>query len=309
MTPDEMERLIFQKTTKELVLYCMELRLLKKARFCGECNSSMKLYNYSRTCDECAWRCMTPKCKNYKKYFSVREYSLFENINVKLIDILRIIIKYSCWTSISIIERSMNISNKTIRKIINKIIELIENPDFQDNKLGGPGYIVQVDETMLNYKCKSHRGRSPNNKTNAICIIEFKDEIRRVFAKVIQDKKQETLIPIICSQVESNSVIWTDEHRSYSCLRNFGFIHDSVCHKFNFKTDEGVNTQAVESFNNCLKYEIKRRKGIITEKRENFLKEFCFYWNNKRNFLDSILNLIKVQLYLFFIFTNIFFFF
>jgi hypothetical protein len=31
-----------------------------------------------------------------------------------------------------------------------------------------------------------------------------------------------------------------------------------------------VNTQAVESFNNYLKLEIKRRKGIETEKEKNF---------------------------------------
>ncbi|KCZ74977.1 hypothetical protein H311_04052, partial [Anncaliia algerae PRA109] len=29
--------------------------------------------------------------------------------------------------------------------------------NFSNNKLGGPGKIIQVDETMLNYKCKSHR--------------------------------------------------------------------------------------------------------------------------------------------------------
>jgi hypothetical protein len=32
--------------------------------------------------------------------------------------------------------------------------------DFKNNKLGNGGKLVQVDETMLNYKCKSHRGRS-----------------------------------------------------------------------------------------------------------------------------------------------------
>ena len=34
--------------------------------------------------------------------------------------------------------------------------------------MGGPGKIVQIDETMLNYKAKSHRGRSPSNKTDSV---------------------------------------------------------------------------------------------------------------------------------------------
>ncbi|KCZ77920.1 hypothetical protein H311_01063, partial [Anncaliia algerae PRA109] len=36
----------------------------------------------------------------------------------------------------------------------------------------GPGSIVQIDETMMNFKCKSHRGRSTLNKTDALVIIE-----------------------------------------------------------------------------------------------------------------------------------------
>ncbi|KCZ79051.1 hypothetical protein H312_03560 [Anncaliia algerae PRA339] len=40
--------------------------------------------------------------------------------------------------------------------------------NFESNKLGGPGFVVQIDETMLNFKCKSHRGRTANNKTDAL---------------------------------------------------------------------------------------------------------------------------------------------
>lgn len=104
-------------------------------------------------------------------------------------------------------------------------------PNFVNNKLGGFGKIVQIDETMLNYKCKSHRGRSSENKTDALCIVEVGINIIRVFACTIPDKKSSTLIPIICSQVASNSTIWTDEHKSYKCLSSYNYIHDTVCHK------------------------------------------------------------------------------
>jgi hypothetical protein len=55
-----------------------------------------------------------------------------------------------------------------------------------------------------------------------------------------------------------------------------------------------VNTQAVESFNNALKLEIKRRKGIKTNDREKFLVEFCFYWNNRDEFAEAVFDLIKI---------------
>jgi transposase-like protein len=147
---------------------------------------------------------------------------------------------------------------------------------------------------MLNYKAKSHRGRSPSNHTDALCIVEAKRSITRVFAKTIPDKKASTLIPIICSQVADNSVIWTDEHRSYGRLNEFSYTHESVCHKYEFVNYEtGVNTQAVESFNNCLKLEIKKLKGVEVEKRDLFLKEVCFLFNNKGNVFDAVCGLIK----------------
>lgn len=41
-------------------------------------------------------------------------------------------------------------------------------PDFSLTELDGPGNVVQVDETMLNFKFNTRRGRSPTNKTGVI---------------------------------------------------------------------------------------------------------------------------------------------
>ncbi|KAG0431445.1 hypothetical protein DMUE_5559 [Dictyocoela muelleri] len=95
-------------------------------------------------------------------------------------------------------------------------------------------------------------------------------------------------------QVAPNSVIWTDEHSSYQNLNTYDYQHDIVCHKYNFINQvTGANTQAVVSFHNELKLEIKRRKGIKTSYRKTFLKEFCFYYNNRKKYLDAILRLLK----------------
>ncbi|KCZ82385.1 hypothetical protein H312_00043 [Anncaliia algerae PRA339] len=131
------------------------------------------------------------------------------------------------------IKINLNTSNATIAKVIKKLIGLIPQTDFFENKLGGPGCIVQMDKTMLNFKCKSHRGRSRENKTDSLCILEYNGNIKRIFAQIIRNKKQNTLIPIICRQVASGSIIWTDEHKNYQNLRFFNNIHDTVCHKMN----------------------------------------------------------------------------
>ncbi|KCZ78483.1 hypothetical protein H311_00483, partial [Anncaliia algerae PRA109] len=75
---------------------------------------------------------------------------------------------------------------------------------------------VQVDETMLNFKCKGHRGHSPENRTDALVIVECTIKIDRVFAKVIPNKEANTIVPIICENVAAGTTIFTDEHKSYS---------------------------------------------------------------------------------------------
>ena len=163
-----------------------------------------------------------------------------------------------------------------------------------DDKFGGYGNIVQIDETMLNYKCKSHRGRSSSNRTDALCIVEVRHGIKRAYACIIPNKESATLIPIIQKYVYSGSVIWTDEHRSYGKLKEL-FRHSTVCHKYEFINSlNGSNTQAVESFNNELKLQIKREKGIFTTNRNLFLKRFIFFFNNSENLLNACLCLIKV---------------
>jgi transposase-like protein len=95
-----------------------------------------------------------------------------------------------------------------------------------------------------------------------LCIVEFDSAISRAFACVIDDKKASTIIPIICDNVEKGSIIYADEHRSYSSLNYIGFSHSTVCNKYEFVNQENfVYTQAVESFNNEIKLEIKRKKA------------------------------------------------
>ncbi|KAG0437724.1 hypothetical protein DMUE_3528 [Dictyocoela muelleri] len=296
MKPIELQQKIEKMNNLEFVNFLFDNNYLNKEYFCLKCNHSCSLRCYKRNSDLYAWRCLNKNCINYKKYISIRVNSFFENLNLPLKEIFKIVLCYIARMPRYSIINFFNFSKKTILKTIDKIIDRIPDPDFSSDKMGGAGKIVQVDETMLNYKAKSHRGRSPSNKTDAICIIEFENNIKRVFATVIENKDEFTLVPIICSQVAANSIIWTDENRAYNNLKDFFNDHGTVCHKYSFiNYDNGVNTQAVECFNNLLKKEIKSRMGVKTEKRSDFLKEVCYYYNNKNDFMNKVLNLIKIS--------------
>ncbi|KCZ74196.1 hypothetical protein H311_04840, partial [Anncaliia algerae PRA109] len=74
------------------------------------------------------------------------------------------------------------------------------------------------------------------------------------------------------------------------------FVYHTVCHKHNFVDKlTQVHTQAIECFNNELKYEIKRRKGVKNNLRKNFLIEFIWFFNHRNDTFNSLLRLIKVN--------------
>lgn len=295
MTPDEFETTIIRSNRKDLVFLMMNNGFLQNEMKCSSCNNHMALVNYTKAIDVVAWRCMQKTCLKYKFYKSVRTSSFFEQFRIELSLILRIVIKYGVRQSLYSIKSSLDCCANTVNSILTALKIKIPKPNFSKNKLGGPGTVIEIDETMLNFKVKSHRGRAPINKTDALCIVECKNDIERVFACTIPNKLESTLVPLICTNVASNSTIWTDEHKSYCNLKNYNFTHGTVCHKYEFVNKvTGVSTQRVESFNNELKLEIKRRKGILTQCRESFLTEFCYYYNNRSNFFEAVLFLIKV---------------
>lgn len=290
-----MERGIYAETNETIIKKLQELNLIKKSERCKSCEFPLAINKYKKVIIGYAWRCSNRKCSMFKKCTSLLTSSFFESFNLNIKVVLAIIAKYAIKTPRMSIIDSFKISHTSVEKVIKVLIAKMERTDFSMNKLGGPGKIVQADETMLNYKCKSHRGRSAENKTDALCIVEVGDHVERAYVTCIEDATGATILPIICDQVHVGSTIYTDDAKVYKKLTKLGFIHRSVIHKYNFVDPvSGVHTQAVESFNNYLKHAIKTRKGVRTVDRPDFCKEMCFFFNNKKNVLQALLSLIKV---------------
>ena len=83
----------FREGTSALILYLKGIGLLKNQLKCNLCNNLLKFAKYSRNIDGHANRCMNNTCKNYKKYFSIRDKSIFEKFNLSLEICMKIIYK------------------------------------------------------------------------------------------------------------------------------------------------------------------------------------------------------------------------
>ena len=76
---------------------------------------------------------------------------------------------------------TISITKPTLRKLNVLLIAKMAAVNATARKLGGSERLVQADETMLNFKCKSHKGRSPENRTDAIYLSYFKYNIENKF--------------------------------------------------------------------------------------------------------------------------------
>jgi hypothetical protein len=88
---------------------------------------------------------------------------------------------------------AVDLKRNTVHKILSRFFDLITQTDFSNNKLCGPGVLVDVDETKFNYRIKSKKGRPPSNRTDSLCILEFVNNITRAYACLYQIKHQRYL--------------------------------------------------------------------------------------------------------------------
>ena len=141
-----------------------------------------------------------------------------------------------------------------LREICGRYLQ--ENPI----QLGGPGIIVQVDESQFSHKPKHHRGRAAEIPIWVFEIVDTSFKPSVGFMKIVENRGAEILLPIIQSVVRPGSIVHSDEWRSYRQIQGrTGLSHRTVNHSINFvEPITGVHTQNIESYWNVKKTLIKK---------------------------------------------------
>ncbi len=99
---------------------------------------------------------------------------------------------------------------------------------------------------------------------------------KRAFLRLVDDRKRETLLPIILNTITQGSHIWSDTWAPYFTLNQHGYQHSMVNHSQEFVTANGVHTQEIESFWGQIKAELKIRRGYNKVQLQGYLDEFMF---------------------------------
>jgi len=246
--PDSLQDLIVYFSDPRTCVEFMARMRWPDGPVCPKCESKRLSFLQTRL----MWKCL-----DCQKQFSVKVNSIFEDSPIGLDKWLCAMWLISnCKNGVSSYEisRDLKISQKAAWFMLQRIRHAMATGTF--TKLKGD---IEIDETFIGGKARNmHKdrklraqkegGRNLANKSTVMGMLERKGKVK---AKVIQDRKRETMAPIISDHVEVGSTIYSDEHGQQ--WSSWDYQSDMVNHAAGEYVRGNVHTNGIENFWSLLK--------------------------------------------------------
>jgi transposase-like protein len=232
------------------------------------------------------FRCLTARCQ--RRELSLRSHTFFFNSRLHCIQIMRLAHIWLSGASSKTAGILTGHGTECIAAFYRHFRHLVASSlTEQDQVIGGPGIVVQVDETKLG-KRKYNMGHRVEGVWVLVGIEETNES--KIFLVPVENRNSQTLTNVISSHVASGSILWTDCWKGYDSIKeNLGLEHFTVNHSMHYKDpDTQVCTNRVEGLNNGLKLKIPVRNRV---KRgiEGHLCEYIWRKLHKNNLWDSLI--------------------
>ena len=134
---------------------------------------------------------------------------------------------------------------------------------------------VELDESYFGGVRKRKMGRATANKVIVFGILKRGG---KVYTLVVENRRAQSLLPVIKEKIKPDSVVYTDSFRSYDVLDISSFHHKRINHELLFA--EGRNhINGIENFWSQAKRTLRRYNGIDRKSFPLFLKECEFRFN------------------------------
>ncbi|XP_028412951.1 uncharacterized protein LOC114535832 [Dendronephthya gigantea] len=229
---------------RRVIDWLMERKLIAKIRLCPLCDGEMKLVDCSDRSDGCKCECRRQsEGKRHKVELAIRKGSWFEGSNLTLEEILKL--KY--WWCRDVVQETMrfetDVSGNTVVDWDSFCREICEVNYLEcEEKIGGPGKRVQIDESKFG-KRKYHRGHRVEGQW---VFGGIEEGSWKSFMMAVEDRSEATLLPIIKTFIEKGTTIISDCWKAYSNLEEHGYTHLTVNHSKEFVNREGDHTNKIE---------------------------------------------------------------
>jgi len=241
------------------------------------------------------------KCKNTGKYFNVRTATVFDNTKIPLQKwflALYVISSHKKGISSHQLARDITVTQKSAWFLLHRLRYAFDHPKFKE----ALGDIVEIDETYMggeyknkhaDKKLKSTQGRSTKDKKPVLGMLERN---KYVIAQVVDDTKQNTVLPIIVHNVIPGTFVMTDEYNAYNAL-SFAYNHMRVNHGAKEYVNGMAHTNGMENFWSHLKRGIDGIYHWVSVKHlQVYVDEFSLRYNIRELTTASRFDLILANI-------------
>lgn len=192
-------------------------------------------------------RCLF-QCSEHRHQFSIFKGTTFEGTKLPLNKLLLVLLCFYIKCRNKQCMMITGVSAKTVSEFYNLCNSamcsyIIDNLE----PIGGPGTIVQIDESILRRRKYQRGRRKPQIWIFGAIEVLSEGRTGRIIITRVPNRTAATLIPIIQHFILPGSTIFSDEWSAYSSLGTLGYQHRTVNHSQHFKDPEtGCCTNAIE---------------------------------------------------------------
>lgn len=278
MTPVEILRL-----TEDEARDLLESLRWPDGPVCPHCGQKERVYKLEGQ----AHRKGLYKCGVCRKQFTVTVNTIFHRSHVSLNNWVAAVY-FMCSSkkgySAHQLHRTLGCTYKTAWFMFHRIRHAMDTQEFAEALSG----VVEVDETYVGGKPRKGNGEPPRygrgtKKTPVVALVERNGRVR---AGSVQRVDSKTLHSIIKANVtKEGSAILTDDFASYKGIGDhFEFGHASIPHSSGIYSENGVDTNTVESFFALMKRGVYGIFHHVSKQHlDRYCNEFAFRWNTRKD--------------------------
>ena len=148
----EYYEIVFCSPKLDIIQFFQQHQLIKTAMDCKKCTVPMQLSEYSSRADGYIWRCPVRSCRSTT---SLRSSSFFEKSKESLREWLLVMLEWARETPVTSVPDLVKLTEKTAIQMYQFLRDVCSWKLLNDPcLLGGPGCIVQIDETCVSRRQK-----------------------------------------------------------------------------------------------------------------------------------------------------------
>jgi hypothetical protein len=236
----------------DAVDYLFRVQTLDRQRWC-DCGRCLMDFNPNQM----GFRCGLKGCR---KQQSVFKGTIFYNKTLGPHEILHIAHLWLAGATIKTISSHLGHDDETISAYLSDFRVLVKQSLTEcDQRIGGPGVIVEIDETKL--------GRRKNNRghhVEGVWVLGGVERTleRRVFLVPVPNRSAETLLQVLSEHLLPGTLVFSDMWRGYISLSSrLDVQHATVNHSLHFVDPiTMVHTNTIEGTWSALKRFIPIRR-------------------------------------------------